>query len=135
MRTHNSQVIRKNATKKIKALLDSAVQIVFRTDSTNVDDSRNTHYTYSDAQALIDWMSERDNYRDVQVGLIDGDRLTIGGPYYFSDKFEVFLTDEALAYWFNGFRDPISLIENAKPAPAVLPSNVVSLCEYRARQV
>lgn len=135
MRTHNSQVIRKNATKKIKALLDSAIQIVSKVDTKDIDDSRDSHYSYSNIETVLDWLANKENYSDVHLCLVDGDHLMIRGPYHFSDKFEVFLSDEALAYWFNEFSDPIGLIENAKPAPMVLPKNVISLCEYRARQV
>ena len=123
------QKIRKNATKKIQAYLDQAVGIISESASMQIDDSFDYSQSTATPSEVLAWLARPSNYRTAKILLIDGEVLKIGGPYHFSDEFHVYL-DQDLFNKVIGADKEVVTVEDVKQP---LPSNVISLCEYRQR--
>lgn len=100
-----TETIRKNATKKIKALLDSSVKIIYREDSCDyVAHPSGSIYRYVDRVAVLDWLADKSKYEYASLTISDSSHLLIMDTNYYSSKFDVFLSDEALTSWITEFR-------------------------------
>lgn len=87
----NTVTIRRNAFKKIASILANAKGVIAYSAHMQIDDSYDTHYGLSTAEAALEWLKE--NQRDARVTMT-GNELRIGGSYWFSREFVVYL-DEA----------------------------------------
>lgn len=126
------KTIRKNATKTIQSYLDQAVGIIAKTSSMQIDDSYDSSERLVSAADVMAWLECPDNYRTARVLLEDDKILSVGGPYHFCDSFDVYLDQSEFDARMDWKKVPAK-VEAAPIAPAALPSNVVSLCEYRKR--
>jgi hypothetical protein len=89
--------IRKNATKKITALLNSAIAIIACKPQSRVDDSFDNQYYLVDAATVLAWLADADNYSDAEVFTNDDGSLHVGGPYYFNESFTAYFDESVLA--------------------------------------
>jgi hypothetical protein len=85
------QKIRCNAFKKIASILAESKGVLFCSSHMEIDDSYDTRYSVSSADEALEWLKE--NQRGARV-YMDGNKLVISGPYYFSDHITAYL-DEA----------------------------------------
>ena len=121
--------IRKNATKKIKSYLSQAAGIIAETAAMQIDDSFDYCSVEATAADVLRWLENPRNYNDARVLLMGGTILRIGGPYHFSDCFDVYLDQDEFDREVGRGKAP----ESVPQAFEVLPSNIVSLCEYRKK--
>lgn len=126
------KTIRKNATKKIQSYLDQAVGIIAKTSSMQIDDSFESSECLVSAADVMAWLECPDNYRDARVLLEDDKILSVGGPYHFCDSFDVYLDQAEFDARMDWKKAPTK-VEAAPVDPVALPSNVISLCEYRRK--
>ena len=122
--------IRKNASKKINAFLNSAVGILAKVSHSDMSDSFNDEYSIVAPGDVQSWLSEHDNYVDAQVYLDDDGSFVVRGPYYFCDKFTAYFSNES----FELAQQQCGLVVAAPVAGPVVEfsGNVVSLCAFRA---
>jgi hypothetical protein len=124
--------VRKNAHKKIAALLNDAKAIILTTSKSRVDDSYDSSHRYADAQEVMAWLSDDYNYPDAKLYIDDKGTFHVGGPYSFCDQFKAVMTDDELAEhqtWYN--LPPLGNAQEPAAPAEPLPANVVSLCDYR----
>ncbi|MDN4697134.1 hypothetical protein QYZ44_26680 [Vibrio parahaemolyticus] len=89
------KTIRKNATKKIQSILNSAVGIIGRVSSMQIDDSYENDYHLATAEEVIAWLKDENNYHDATCFYRD-DEFNVSGPYHFCDHFTAYFNQEAL---------------------------------------
>lgn len=129
------KTVRKNANKKIAALLNEAKAIILTSSSMQIDDSYDSSHRYVSAQDVIDWLNDDYNYPDAKLYVDGKGTFHVGGPYHFCDQFKAVMTDEELAEhqsWYN--LPPLDDAQEPAPQAEPLPANVVSLCDYRKQK-
>ncbi|MBT26680.1 MAG: hypothetical protein CML60_09840 [Rhodobacteraceae bacterium] len=123
--------VRKNARKKITALLQDAKAIILTSSSMQIDDSYDSNHRYADVQEVLDWLDDDFNYGDAKLYVDGKGTFHVGGPYHFCDQFKAITDDQELAEHQQWYKLPAL---NEQPAPAAtLPENVISLCDYRKK--
>jgi hypothetical protein len=84
--------IRRNAFKKISAILATTKGVIGDSSRMDMSDCFDTTYFVSDAATALQWL--KDNQHGASV-MMHRDYLEISGPYYFCDSFKAYFTEEA----------------------------------------
>ncbi|HII1671960.1 TPA: hypothetical protein ACYZE8_002387 [Salmonella enterica] len=83
--------IRRNAFKKIASILANAKGVIAYSAHMQIDDSYDTSYGLATAEEALEWLKE--NQRGARVTMT-GNELRIGGSYWFSREFVIYLDEE-----------------------------------------